>query len=313
MKTHPLIPALPLASDVAQGAASLPVDRWRADHWRHEIDTLAEEVPVALQFNGISHAVMLATPANLEEFALGFALSEGILDQPADLYDIEISQSELSHTIGMTVAMTVASSAFARLKERRRNLTGRTGCGLCGTESLEQAIRSLPAVSAVTQSAGGQPATRHIALPIIQQALQQLNSAQPLQQQTGATHAAVWFNAAGNLLCAREDVGRHNALDKLIGALAMMQANLADGFVVITSRASVEMIQKAASMGMHTLVAVSAPTVLAVRTAQQLGMTLIGFARGQQLVAYAHAGELLDPPQAHTTMPAAISSQVLNE
>ncbi len=175
--------------------------------------------------------------------------------------------------------MTIAPERFMTLKARRRNLAGRTGCGLCGTESLEQALRQLPPVAAGPAIA---PAAIHVAFDA-------LRSRQPLHRLTGASHAAAWANPDGTLELVREDVGRHNALDKLIGAMAKDRRSFNDGFAVITSRASSEMVQKAATVGMPLLAAISAPTGLAIRLARECGLTLVGFARGGSHVVYAGA------------------------
>ena len=261
-----------------EGARSLPVRGFRAGRPFAVQDWVADEVPVALEFNGVSHAVMLATPLDLEDFALGFSLSEGILDAPHELFAVEEERSEM----GITLHLEVAGGPFARLKERRRSLTGRTGCGLCGTESLEHVARNLPVL------AGG-PAWRREA---IGRAMSQFCQRQTLQQATGAVHAAAWCSAEGELMWLREDVGRHNALDKLIGALAANGIEASTGFIAVTSRASFEMVQKTAMAGVSLLAAVSAPTSFAVATAQRARMTLVGFARQQDLVVYCHADRL---------------------
>ncbi|MDD5297436.1 MAG: formate dehydrogenase accessory sulfurtransferase FdhD [Rhodocyclaceae bacterium] len=226
------------------------------------IETLPEEVPVALVYNGISHAVMLATPAELEDFALGFSLSEGILEKPGQLYDCQVEVREN----GMEVHLEIATERFLGLKERRRNLAGRTGCGLCGVESLDAVCRPLP------------PVGRRLRLPVaaIHLALASLHEHQSLHRRTHAVHAAAWVDGAGRILAIREDVGRHNALDKLIGHLARTGFDAATGFVLVTSRASVEMAQKAAAVGMELLFSISAPTALAVETAEAAGLTLAG-------------------------------------
>ncbi|MBI3144702.1 MAG: formate dehydrogenase accessory sulfurtransferase FdhD [Pseudogulbenkiania sp.] len=265
----------------AAGASSRRVHTWHDGVAADGIDTLAEEVPVALEFNGISHAVMLTTPLDLEDFALGFALSEGIVDTSKEVFDIQLETG----CAGITVKLEIAASRFARLKEMRRNLTGRTGCGLCGTESLAHAVRPLHPLAH----------PRRLSAGAIAQALAGLRQHQTLQQATGATHAAAWCDDAGAIRLLREDVGRHNALDKLIGAtLASRPAEL-DGFVVVTSRASMEMVQKAVTAGFSSLVAISAPTRLAVDLAEQAGLCLVGFARPERWVAYSHA-ERIDEP-----------------
>ena len=254
-------------------AASADVTAYRDGKSRRVHDRLAEETPVALVFNGISFAVMLATPADLEDFALGFALTEGLLERPGELYGVEVETTPE----GIAVQLQVASACEFRLKERRRNLAGRTGCGLCGAESLEQVQRTLPAPVC---------SALHLQPDAVRQALAAIGEFQQLQQATGAVHAAAWCSAAGDVQLVREDIGRHNALDKLVGALVRAKADMTQGFFCITSRASFEMVQKATMAGASMLVAVSAPTALAVRTARTAGLALAGFARGHDFVAY---------------------------
>jgi FdhD protein len=237
-------------------------------------DWVAEEVPVALVYNGVSHAVMLATPGDLEDFALGFSCTEGIVDGPAQIYGIEVQREER----GISIALEVASSAFVRLKDRRRTLAGRTGCGLCGTDSLEQAVRSPQPLSG----------TQHFQAAQVSAALGQLREHQLLLGVTGASHAAAWCTVDGSITLLREDVGRHNALDKLVGALLRARRPASEGFIVVTSRASYEMVQKTASAGVSLLAAVSGVTGLAIDTAQGCGVTLLGFARGADLSVYSH-------------------------
>lgn len=259
-------------------AARVDVEKWRDGC--HEIvsDVVAEEVPVALEYNGISHAVMMATPADLEDFALGFSLTEGILVQPGELYDCDIVRG----AEGIQVQMTVMTERFIALKEKRRNLTGRTGCGLCGAETLAQAVRHPAAVSAGTV----------FSAEVLHAALHVMQEQQQLQRQTGATHAAAWMDRDGRIRLVREDVGRHNALDKLIGALAEDKQDFSSGAVIITSRASYEMVQKAATVGIGFIAAISAPTALAIRLAKETGVTLVGFVRSQGHVIYAGPGRL---------------------
>ncbi|WP_339782913.1 formate dehydrogenase accessory sulfurtransferase FdhD [uncultured Marinobacter sp.] len=242
-------------------------------------DLVAEEIPVAMVYNGVSHAVMMASPCDLEDFALGFCLSEGILQRPNQLFSIEIKPGE----DGIEVDMHISGDCYARLREQRRNMAGRTGCGLCGTESLAHVVRTLKPVA--PQAVPSDKA--------VQAALQRLQNHQPLQLQTGATHGAAWCDTQGRIVQAREDVGRHNALDKLIGARLREYGDQAfgEGFALISSRASFEMVQKSASVGISTLVAVSAPTALAIREAQNSGMNLIGFARPGRHVIYTHGEE----------------------
>lgn len=239
-------------------------------------DQVADEVAVALVYNGLSHVVMMATPDNLEDFALGFSLSEGIIERPQQVYGIELVQ----HPLGLEVQIELATECFAALKHRRRNLAGRTGCGLCGAESLAQAIGTPKSVD---------PAPLPSA-DAVETALSQLRQHQQLQVSTGAVHGAAFCDQAGNILLLREDVGRHNALDKLIGARfsGSVQASAGDldAFVLITSRASFEMVHKCAAANIGALVAVSAPTALAIEQAGNAGMHLIGFARSGRHVIY---------------------------
>ncbi|MFP5391973.1 MAG: formate dehydrogenase accessory sulfurtransferase FdhD [Gammaproteobacteria bacterium] len=241
-------------------------------------DMVVDEVPVALVYNGISHAVMMATPADLEEFALGFSLSEGIIDSPAQCYGIEVEQG----AAGIAVQLEVASAAFMALKERRRSLAGRTGCGLCGVDSLQQVSRALPRLA---------PA-RGLHASGVRRALDAVGTEQQLTRLTGAAHAAAWCAMDGSLRVVREDIGRHNALDKVIGAMASSGAQPTDGFLLITSRVSFEMAQKAIMAGVPALVGMSAPTLAAVELAEQAGMTLLAFARGRDFVCYTHAAHI---------------------
>ncbi|HCR99152.1 MAG: formate dehydrogenase accessory sulfurtransferase FdhD [Halomonas sp.] len=244
-----------------------------AANWRATVqeDALALEVPVAMVYNGISHAVMMASPSHLEDLALGFSLSEGILAHSHECYDLELHEEAQ----GLAVHLSIASQRLAELKQRRRSTTGRTGCGLCGTEALEQAIRPIPTVSAP-----------HLDDTAIQHALCTLDDHQPLKEATGAVHGAAWCDLQGRIQRVREDVGRHNALDKLIGSLARDDVPLQEGFVLVSSRASYEMVHKCASVGIGALVAVSAATALAVEQAQAAGLLLAGFARPGRHVIY---------------------------
>lgn len=267
------------ADGVRSTSATAFVRRHAADAVADGVETLVEEVPVALVYNGISHAVMLATPADLEDFALGFSLSEGILTRPGQVYDVDIADC----ADGVEVRLHIAAEHFVRLKARRRSLAGRTGCGLCGVESLQAAVRCPAPVQRRRQP---------VAAAALHRALGVLDELQPLHAATGAAHAAAWASCDGVVEVAREDVGRHNALDKLIGALARRGFDPAEGFAVVTSRASVEMVQKAASVGIGMLAAVSAPTAFAVRLAAQSGVTLAAWARAGRVTAYSHHDHL---------------------
>lgn len=240
-------------------------------------DWVAEEVPVALVFNGISHAVMLASPNDLEDFALGFALTEGLLTDRSELYGVEVERDSR----GITVSLEVASACEWRLKERRRNLAGRTGCGLCGTESLDQVGRNVPTAPAVS-----------VPLGVLAKGQRALREWQALQQLTGAAHAAAWCDLEGRIVLLREDIGRHNALDKLVGGLTAAGFDPQSGWVLVTSRASFEMVQKTAMAGAGVLAAVSAPTSMALDVAERCGLALAGFVRGDDFVAYTQAQRL---------------------
>lgn len=253
---------------------TLPVHFWQQgnDEGQDKLDDIAQETAIALVYNGISHVVMMASPLNLEELALGFSLSEGIINSAAELYGVDVKPNDQ----GIEVHLEISAQRMMALKVQRRNLTGRTGCGLCGSESLAQAIRPAKEVTP-------QPLPKTNA---IQHALSQLGEHQKLQALTGAAHGAAWCDEAGKIQLLREDVGRHNALDKLIGALTFKNVNTTNGFVLISSRASYEMVQKVTSANIPTLVAVSAPTTLAISMATDAQLNLIGFARPGRHVVY---------------------------
>ena len=254
------------------------VDRWRGEQHERKQDYIAEEVPISLIYNGVPHVVMLATPADLEEFALGFSITEGIIKNPQELLSARI----YNRSNGIEVQIKIPDHRFQCLADKGRNLTGRTGCGLCGASTLRQAIRQPNPVNGdLTLSAAE-----------LRSALTDINQYQKLNQLTGAVHAAAWATPEQGILNIREDVGRHNALDKLIGFLLRMGKDLSSGFVIVTSRASYEMVQKTAWVGITLLVAVSAPTGLAIRLAEEAGLTLVGFARDDQHVVYTHPQRL---------------------
>lgn len=243
------------------------------------LDHLAVEAAVAIEYNGISYATMLLTPAELDDFALGFSLTEGIIGSRHDVRDIEVESS----CDGYVVRMEIATARMVRLKERRRALAGRTGCGLCGVETLGEVVRP---IDPVTPGAV-------LTVQALFDAQLAMRSRQPLHLLTGATHGAGWAGLDGTLHLVREDVGRHNALDKLIGALARADIDPTEGMAVVSSRASFEMVQKAAAAGISVLAAVSAPTALAVTLADRLGVTLAGFLRETHCTLYAHAARVL--------------------
>ena len=254
------------------------VDRWKSDQHISELDSIAEEVPISLIYNGIPHVVMLATPTNLEEFALGFSITEGIIKSPQEL----LSARVYNRSNGIEVQIKIPEERFQCMSDKGRNLTGRTGCGLCGASTLKQAIRKPSEVVGDLR----------VSTIDLSNALTELVSFQKLNKMTGAVHAAAWVIPAKGIIDIREDVGRHNALDKLIGFLLRTEKELSSGFVLVTSRASFEMVQKTAWVGINMLVAISAPTGLAIRLANETNLTLIGFARGDQHVVYTHPHRL---------------------
>jgi FdhD protein len=254
--------------------ADLPARRWTAGTVREERRPVPEEVPIALTYGRAAHAVMMASPRDLEDFGIGFSLTEGIIADPAELAEIEL----VDRPAGIELRMTLAEDRQEALTRRRRHMAGPVGCGLCGLESLEAVLRPLPAIAAAT------------CLPAadIARALEAMAAGQALHHATHAVHAAGFWHAARGLLCLREDVGRHNALDKLVGALRRQGIDPGEGAVVLTSRVSVEMVQKTAILGAPILVAVSAPTALAVRNAEGCGLTLVARARGGSFDIHAH-------------------------
>lgn len=234
-----------------------------------------EETPVALSFGGTTHAVMMATPADLEDFALGFSLTEGIVAAPGEIESIEVEEAGA----GIDIQIRLRDTANTRFEARRRRLAGPVGCGLCGIESIDEAMRSVAPVGASPFTLSAQEIARSVEL---------LSKQQTLHAQTGAVHAAGFYVPGKGIVAAREDVGRHNALDKLAGALAKQETDGATGAVVITSRVSVEMVQKAAAVGAPIIIAVSAPTALAIRTAEDAGITLVALVRGDEFDIFTH-------------------------
>lgn len=244
------------------GAREVEVHHMNAE--APSLDWVAEEVPVALVYNGISHAVMMASPSMLEEFALGFSLAEGIIPDASHLYACELREGCRG---GVEVDLTISSECFWKLKDRRRSMTGRTGCGICGVESLKEAVRETRLV----------PHEQTFPMAAYADALGYLERVERLGGITGCTHAAVWVHPDGSFAGGAEDVGRHVALDKLLGLRA--RRGWKDGALVISSRASYEMVQKAAMCGIEIIFAVSAPTALAVELARDCGITLAAFCR----------------------------------
>ncbi|EKM5066377.1 formate dehydrogenase accessory sulfurtransferase FdhD [Cronobacter turicensis] len=272
-KNHPEL--LQNVSDVT-AARSLPL--WKRENLTTtEPDWLAEEVPVALVYNGISHVVMMASPKDLEIFALGFSLSEGIVESSHEIYGMDI----IHGCNGIEIQVELSSRRFMGLKERRRNLAGRTGCGVCGVEQLNDIVRPLAPL----------PFTQTFALANLDGALRQLASVQPVGELTGCTHAAAWLTPQGDIAGGHEDVGRHVALDKLLGRRA--REAWQQGAVLVSSRASYEMVQKAATCGVEILFAVSAATTLAVEVAERCNLTLVGFSRPGRATIYTHPQRLI--------------------
>jgi FdhD protein len=272
-------PNLPMTEPAT---STVSVCRWESGVVTRVHDQVAEEWPVAFRYQGVSHVVMLATPRDLEDLAVGFTLTEAIVGAPSEIRDVSATRVDEA----LEVRLTIAPERFSRLLERQRNLTGRTGCGMCGAETVDDAIRPPPAVMG------------HLRLKSedVQHALDTLSAGQILNASTGSIHAAGWAMPGRGVVLVREDVGRHNALDKLIGALIRRGEDLAAGFVVLSSRASYELVQKAATVGIGALVAVSAPTGFAIRSAERFGVTLVGFARPGRHVIYAHPERFTDLP-----------------
>ncbi|WP_301097937.1 formate dehydrogenase accessory sulfurtransferase FdhD [Otariodibacter sp.] len=236
-------------------------------------DNLIKEVPIALVYNGISHVVMMSTPSDLEDFALGFSLSEGIIVNKNQLFGLDIIEGPS----GIQIELEIATRQFVALKEKRRSMAGRTGCGICGVEQLEQ----------VQQNCKLFPRSHrlyNISPLIFDSCLEQLEQAQLLSHQTGASHAAAFFTPNGKLLAIREDVGRHVALDKLLGWYA--KADNPIGFVFVTSRASFEMVQKCLACGVEMLCAISATTEMAYQLANENNFTLLAFTRKGKTTIY---------------------------
>nr|WP_315471798.1 formate dehydrogenase accessory sulfurtransferase FdhD [uncultured Rhodoferax sp.] len=249
-------------------------------------DTLAAEVPVALVFNGISQAVMMATPQDLEAFALGFALSEGILDTAAQCYGIEVEVSESCGQQAMEVHLEIAAACFARLKAQRRTLAGRTGCGVCGLESL-QALDLAPPVLPEPDW------VRNVTPEQIFQAISAMLPLQTLNAVCGSLHAAAWVSADGRVQSVMEDVGRHNALDKVLGARARSGESGEPGWVLMSSRASHELVRKCVRLGVPLLATISAPTDLAVAMARRTGLQLWGLCREPRAVLYTPPADVI--------------------
>lgn len=245
-----------------------------------------DEIAIAFTYNGATHAVMMATPCDLEDFAIGFSMTEGVIDEAADIDSLEV----IATPLGIEVQMWLKGERGKAYVARKRSMAGPTGCGLCGVESLEAAMRPLPKVT--------QPAWRLTSQAVVA-AMASLEPAQSLNAATHAVHAAGFWTEAEGLVALREDVGRHNALDKLAGALVRNGRNATAGIIVMTSRVSIELIQKAARLDAPVLAAVSAPTAAAIRLAEESGMTLIGVARRQDFEIFTHPDKMLSETNRH--------------
>lgn len=262
------------------GVMAQHVRRHRSASVESVADHVGQEWPVALVFNGISHAVMMCTPRDLEAFAVGFSISEGIVERGSDIRDIDVAMHGDGVPIPYAqVELTVVQQAFMALKERRRALAGRTGCGVCGIESidlLDLAPERVPDTGFLAR----------LAPDAIANAARQLPAHQALTRLTGGLHAAAWCTAEGAIVHAFEDVGRHNALDKLIGQLVLGRADTTQGFVFLSSRASYELVRKAARVGIPMVATISAPSSLAIAIARQAGIRLLSFCREAGYVDY---------------------------
>lgn len=259
-------------------ASARQIPLWKRSDLTHaQPDWLAEEVPVALVYNGISHVVMMASPKDLELFALGFSLSEGIIESAHEIYGMEV----VPGCNGLEVQIELSSRRFMGLKERRRALAGRTGCGVCGVEQLNDIGKPIAPL----------PFTQTFDLRHLDSGLKGLTAFQPVGQLTGCTHVAAWMSPTGELAGGHEDVGRHVALDKLLGRRS--RENWPAGAVLVSSRASYEMVQKSAMCGVEILFAVSAATTLAVEVAERCHLTLVGFSKPGRATVYTHPQRLI--------------------
>lgn len=258
-----------------------------------QVETIVEEVPVGLIYNGVPHVVMMATPRDLEDFAIGFSVTEGVVARAEEIRAVEV----VRYSKGIELQCTVAPEVSEAVAARARRMGGRTGCGICGAESFDAVIKDVRRVRETASGNGlasNDVASSTVTPAAISRAMAALGAGQVLNAATGAVHAAGWATFDGTVTTLREDVGRHNALDKLIGALLAARVDPASGFVVVTSRASFEMVQKVTVFGAPMLAAISGPTGLAVRLAEESGLTLVGFVREGRLTAYAHSERLRD-------------------
>jgi FdhD protein len=264
---------------------SVPCLAWRSGKKSASARAVPEETAIAFTFNGTTHAVMMATPADLEDFAVGFALTEGLIESSSEITSLDI----VTTPIGIELRIWLPEDRAKTYAARRRSMAGPTGCGLCGIESLEEATRPAPFVSNASRFDSG----------AIVEAMASLSADQKLNGETHAVHAAGFWIPARGLVALREDVGRHNALDKLIGALARDGIAASHGLVLLTSRVSIELIQKAAWLGVPVVAAVSAPTAAGVRLAEACGITLVAVTRGQDFEVFTHHQRIIDRAAHH--------------
>jgi FdhD protein len=259
---------------------------WRNGAFTSGARAVPEEVPIALSFGGSTFAVMMGTPADLEDFAFGFSLNEGIIEDAAQIEAVRVVEADG----GIDLQIDLVKQAGEALAKRRRAMAGPVGCGLCGVESIEAALRKPPVFEGDAVQLSPQQ---------ISEAVAGLTGHQPLNAMTHAVHAAGFYMPGEGMLAVREDVGRHNALDKLRGALVRSGANAASGAVVVTSRVSVEMVQKTAACGSAFILAISAPTALAIRAAQDANITLVALVRGSDFDVFTHQHRIVPGARAH--------------
>ncbi len=245
---------------------------WRPEKSWVEERLVASEIPLALEYNCISHAVMMVSPIDIKDFTLGFSLTEGIIDSLDDVMDLNVAPADK----GFIASLEITPDCFNRLDQFKRTLAGRTGCGLCGVDRLDHAIRPLNPIKS----------NLNVKADVIFASMKMLSDQQVQNKKTGALHAAAFVSGKGEILTVREDIGRHNALDKLIGHMMREQINPAEGFALITSRCSFEMVHKCATFGIPVLAAVSATTDLALKLAEESGLSLIAFTRREGMNIY---------------------------